>query len=142
MKNFVRSLPQIYVIFTATRKIHTQISPFYAVFLITYAFVNFNKVITMQYYMWLWGSLLILLPESSLVTNSNRRWRTAFNLGIQWVLGIMVWVWLSFRLEKDGENIFNLMWMMCVIKLFWDLWVVLSFLKTVKNIHGYEKAKI
>lgn len=98
MKSFVRSLPQIYVIFIATRKLHVQISPFYAIFIITYAFVNFNKVITMQYYMWLWGALLILAPESSLMTNTNRRWRTAFNLTIQWVLGIMVWVWLSFRL--------------------------------------------
>ena len=100
MKGFVRSIPQIYVIFLASRKLHSQISPFYAIFLITYGFVNFNKVITMQYYMWMWGSLLILLPESSITTNSKRRWRTAFNLTIQWVLGILIWVWTSIRVEK------------------------------------------
>ncbi len=98
MKNFVRNLPQIYVIFIASKKLHQKITPFYAIFLITYAFVNFNKVITMQYYMWMWGSLIILLPESTLTTNSERRYKVAFNLTIQWVLGILVWVWATTRL--------------------------------------------
>lgn len=70
MKNFVRNLPQIYVIYICSKKLHNHISPYHAVFLMTYAFVNFNKVITMQYYMWMWGSLIILLPESTLMTNS------------------------------------------------------------------------
>ena len=72
MKGFVRIIPQIYVILIATKKLHSEISPFNGIFLITYAFVNFNKVITMQYYMWMWGALLILLPESSLTTNSGQ----------------------------------------------------------------------
>ena len=35
----------------------------------------------------------------------------------------------------------NFMWFMCVIKLLWDLWVVTSFLTTIKNVQGYEPIK-
>lgn len=98
--NSLRSLAQFAIIYSASREVHNRISPYYGIFLITYAFVNFNKVITMQYYMWIWGALLLLLPESSLMTNTNRRIRKSFNLIIQWILGIMVWVWFSRKLEN------------------------------------------
>lgn len=98
MKAFTRLIPQLYIMGVVTYRTHRDISPYYAIFLITYGFVSFNKVITMQYYMWVWGALLLLLPESSIATNSNRRGRISFNLTIQWVLGILLWVWLSRRL--------------------------------------------
>ena len=137
-QSFLRSLAQVCVIFTVTRKVHSTLSPAYAAFLVTYAFVSFNKVITLQYYMWVWGALLLVLPESSLLTNSFRRFKKSFNLTLQWVLGILVWVWMSLRLEGEGDNIFKGMWIVCLIKLFLDLWVMCGFMKTIRNVHPYQ----
>ena len=137
-QSFIRSLAQFLMIFTLTRRIHKSISPAYGLFLITYAFIAFNKVITMQYYMWVWGALLVLLPESNLLTNSNRRLQKSFNYAIQWVLGILVWVWMSIRLEQQGENLFKGMWIVCLCKLFSDLWALAGFMSTIKNVHSYQ----
>jgi hypothetical protein len=97
-QSFVRSMAQLVVIVAITKRLHKNISPYYAHFLITYAFVSFNKVITMQYYMWIFGALLILLPESSLMTNSNRRYQKSFGYLMQYCLGILLWVWSSIKL--------------------------------------------
>jgi hypothetical protein len=101
-QSFVRSMAQLVVIIAITKRLHKNISPYYAHFLITYAFVIFNKVITMQYYMWKFGALLIVLPESSLMTNSNCRFQKCFRYLMQYCLGILLWVWSSIKLERDG----------------------------------------
>lgn len=93
-------MAQIVVIIAITRRIHKSMSPFYCHFIIMYAFVSFNKVITMQYYMWVIGALLLVLPESTLLTNKHRRFQKAFSYIMQWMLGILLWVWLSIKLEK------------------------------------------
>ena len=135
----MRSIAQFCVLFTVSRRVHNSISPAYAFFLCTYAFVSFNKVITLQYYMWVWGALLLVLPESNLATNSSRRLQKSFNYTIQWVLGILIWVWMSIKLESSGENVFRGMWVICIGKLFNDLWVLVGFMKTIKNVQLYQK---
>lgn len=52
---------------------------------------------------------------------------------MQWILGILLWVWASMKLEKDGESIFNLMWLISIGKLFSDLWAVTGFMSTIRN---------
>jgi hypothetical protein len=69
-------------------------------FLITFGFVEFNKVITLQYYMWVWGALLLVLPESRIMT--MKQYRKGINLALQWVLGVALWIWLSLKLENSG----------------------------------------
>ena len=80
----------------------------------------------------------MVLPESSLLTNSNRRLQKSFNYTIQWVLGVAIWVWMSLRLEGDGDNIFKGMWMICIGKLFLDMWVLYGFMKTIRNVLPYS----
>lgn len=134
----MRSIAQLCIIVVVSKRLHKSISPYYAHFIITYAFVSFNKVITMQYYMWVFAALMLVLPESSLMTNSNRRFQKSFSYFMQWLLGILLWVWASIKLEKEGENVFNLMWLICVGKLFSDLWAVTGFMSTIKNKLHYQ----
>lgn len=75
-------------------------SVFYLHFLITFGFVTFNKVITMQYYMWLIGAIFLVLPETKIVTLKLHR--KALALSLQYILGISMWIWLSLRLEQSG----------------------------------------
>lgn len=137
-QSVMRSVAQLCVVVAATKRTHKSISPYYAHFVMTYAFVSFNKVITMQYYMWIFGALLLVLPESTLMTNSNRRFQKSFSYLMQYSLGILLWVWSSIKLEKDGENVFNLMWFICVGKLFSDIWALRGFMSTLKNKLTYE----
>lgn len=137
-QSVMRSMAQLCVIVAVTKRVHKSMSPYYCHFVITYAFVSFNKVITMQYYMWIFGALLLVLPESSLMTNPNRRFQKAFSYIMQYSLGILLWVWSSIKLEKEGENVFNLMWAICIGKLFSDLWAMTGFMSTLKNKQAYQ----
>jgi hypothetical protein len=105
-------------------------SLFYLQFLITFAFVEFNTVITLQYYQWVFGSLLLVLPESRILTFKQHS--KGFNLALQWVFGISIWIWMSMKLEGDGDSILFAMWVICLGKILLDLWVLLQFMKTVK----------
>ena len=80
--------------------------------------------------MWVWGRLLLVLPESRLLTYNQST--KAFNYAIQWVLGVGLWVWISIKLEQDGDNLINAIWVISIVKILLDLWVLLGFIKTVK----------
>lgn len=99
-RSLMRVLPFTYILLSLSFRNVRNYSPFYLQFLLTFAFVTFNKVITMQYYMWIFGSVLLVMSESLIFTQKN--YKKAFNLGIQFVLGVAVWVWSSMRLEDSG----------------------------------------
>lgn len=134
----MRSVPQIIAIFAISQRVHKSVSPYYAHFLVTFVFVCFNKVITMQYYMWVFGALILLLPESSLYTNSFRRFQKAFGWLMQWLLGILLWVWLANKLEGEGVNAFSTLWIISLFKLGLDTWVLIGFMATITNRAGYQ----
>jgi len=69
---------------------------FYMQFLMTFGFVEFNSVITLQYFQWVYGALFLVLPESRIMTFKN--YKKGFNLALQWLLGVAVWIWMSIKL--------------------------------------------
>lgn len=58
--------------------------------------------------------------------------KKGFNLVIQWFLGITVWIWMSLKVEAEGDNVLLAMWVICLGKILIDLWVLIGFMKTVK----------
>jgi hypothetical protein len=58
--------------------------------------------------------------------------KKGFNLAIQWFLGIAVWIWMSLKVEAEGDNVLLAMWVICLGKILIDLWVLIGFMKTVK----------
>lgn len=73
-------------------------------FVQTFAFVTFNKVVTSQYFIW----FLIFLPyyfaTSSLTTRENTA-RGVLMLG-SWILGQGCWLFYAYKLEFLGESTF------------------------------------
>ncbi len=95
----IRLIPTFYIIVTSLRFLKGY-SIFFLHFLATYAFVSFNKVITLQYYMWILGALILVLPESLIFI--QKRYRMGFGLLLQYILSIIIWIWLSLSLENEG----------------------------------------
>jgi hypothetical protein len=89
-------VPFGYILISLSVKYIRSYSPFYLHFLATLAFVTFNKVITMQYYMWIFGALLLVLPESLIFI--NKLYRKGLSLAIQYFFPIIIWIWMSMRL--------------------------------------------
>ena len=70
-------------------------------FLQTFAFVTFNKVITSQYFIW----FLIMLPH--FLANSNlARWYKGPRIFLQWGLTQGLWLKQAYDLEFLGKNTF------------------------------------
>ena len=97
-------------------------------FLSTTAFVMFNRVITMQYYMWVLGLVILVLPEN--LTYTQNRHRMGLSYALQYLFPLLVWIWLSLRLEGEGENYLHTMWLVGLFTVFFQLWVIVSFNKT------------
>lgn len=73
-------------------------------FMQTFAFVTFNKVITSQYFLW----FMILLPHflsSSSLIGSN--YKTGILCLIMWVASQGIWLGYAYKLEFLGENTFD-----------------------------------
>lgn len=134
----IRIIPTAYIILTSLKFLRGY-SVFYLHFLATYAFVSFNKVITLQYYMWIFGSLILVLPESLIFI--QQRYRMGFGLILQYFLSIIIWIWLSMSLENEGENNLHTMWLICLFQIYMHIWVVTSFMKTVRCYNPDEEKK-
>ncbi len=61
-KILIRKLPLVYLLTTLSFKYSLKNSMFYLHFLLTFGFVVFNSVITLQYYQWIGTALLLVLP--------------------------------------------------------------------------------
>ena len=138
-RSLIRIIPSIYIILSSLKFLKGY-SAFYLHFLAVYAFVSFNKVITLQYYMWIFGALILCLPESLIII--QKRFRMGYGLILQYILPIVIWIWLSIRLENEGENNLHVMWLICLFQIYMHLWVLTSFMKTVPCYNPVEERKM
>ncbi|RKP30535.1 hypothetical protein METBISCDRAFT_16034 [Metschnikowia bicuspidata] len=73
-------------------------------FIQTFAFVAFNKVVTSQYFIWFTIFLPHYFATSSLLSN-EKKFRGVMML-ILWVASQVVWLFYAYRLEFLGESTF------------------------------------
>lgn len=76
-----------------------------SLFLQTFAFVIFNKVMTSQYFIW----FLIFLPQylaGSRLLTKKYAWRGVFTLAL-WVVSQATWLYFAFNLEFLGQSTFD-----------------------------------
>lgn len=69
----------------------------------TFAFVNYNKVMTSQYFIWYLLFLPFFLKNSTLTGTNKVRGAAAL---AAWVIGQVVWLSYAYQLEFLGKNVF------------------------------------
>ena len=81
----------------------------FRVFLLSFLFVTFNKVITAQYFLWWIAPLTLVIPYCHL---SIKQW--LFSI-LSLLLTQNLWNYFAFQLEFVGKNCFLHVWIACVL---------------------------
>jgi GPI mannosyltransferase 1 subunit M len=94
--------PQLLLLLKFTIYHHDDL-PF-CVTAITVVFVVFQKVCTVQYFVWYFCLLPLMLPQSTMPL------RRGGQLCMIWLLGQGFWLFAAFLLEMQGGNTFIYIW--------------------------------
>lgn len=99
-------------------------------FIQTFAFVTFNKVITSQYFIW----FLIFLPHylsTSRLATQKFAYKGVTMLGA-WVVTQGLWLYFAYKLEFKGESTFNIgLFFSSVIFFLTNCWMLGEFIEKV-----------
>ena len=77
-----------------------------AFFALTVLFVAFNKVCTVQYFVWYLSLLPLLMPYCS-----DRRHLTTLASGaVLWIATMAAWLGVAYQLEFGGQQVFLWLW--------------------------------
>lgn len=104
-------------------------------FLVTLAFVTFNKVCTAQYFVWWIGLLPLVLPfiYSSVPALRAESWThklTAVGVLVGvWAASLGHWLYWAFLLEFKAEPVFLQIWISSILFLTANVCVMLLFIK-------------
>lgn len=128
MHQLLKLLPTAYLLIKITTSYYKNLH--LSIFLMTYVFVLFNKVLTVQYYMWIFASLALIVNSLTLVIMS--KWRALLHLFATWILGVLVWVWCAQKIEGQGEDMFGFMWVVCIARLIGETWILMSLIATIE----------
>ncbi|KAH3899030.1 related to GPI mannosyltransferase 1 [Saccharomycodes ludwigii] len=112
---YYKFLPQLIISFVAIptlilSSIHDFIGLLNVLFIQTYAFVIFNKVITSQYFIWYLLFLPLYLSNINDNNNNNGRGKAKvlhiFKILLIWVSTQAIWLYFAYYLEFQGLNCF------------------------------------
>eukprot|EP00298_Acanthocystis_sp_HF-20_P000096 c10114_g1_i1.p1 GENE.c10114_g1_i1~~c10114_g1_i1.p1 ORF type:complete len:410 (-),score=63.11 c10114_g1_i1:39-1268(-) len=95
-------IPQLILTLVLSFKFSRYIS--FCVFLQTFVFVVFNKVCTVQYFIWYLCFLPLMIPDLKCTKTD------VLLLTVPWTLSLVAWLYTAYLLEFQGENTFVLIW--------------------------------
>jgi len=91
-------IPQLLLILAFTHKFSKDL--IFSMFLQTFTFVAFNKVCTVQYFIWYFSILPLIIHDSSLT-----KFKSAI-LFLLWFVSQLAWLIQAYYLEFEGKNTF------------------------------------
>jgi phosphatidylinositol glycan class M len=106
----------------------------FALFLQTWVFVAWNKVITVQYFHWYLALLPLALAQSRL-SLKGQKWKLAA-LGILWLVTELHWNFWAYWLELRGQSSFLYVWMAGLVFFAANVCVLAAFITH----HNYTPA--
>lgn len=86
---------------------------YFGLFALTAVFVIFNKVCTVQYFVWYFSLLPLVLPALRR-SAALSAWRAATMFAL-WLAGVALWLLQAYRLEFLGENTYLAVWFASVV---------------------------
>lgn len=116
-------LPQLLVVLILSWRYRLKDDLNFALFVITFGFVTFNKVVTSQYFLW----YLSLLPLCLAELNLSRTKSAA--MAMAWLLSQALWLFCAYRLEFLGHNVMLHVWVASLIFFVTNLYILSQFLQ-------------
>ena len=122
-------LPQFGTVLVIGWLYHADLA--FALFLQTWIFVAWNKVLTVQYFHWYTALMPLILPQSWLASawgNTRARW-TAIGMFLVWLVTELHWNFWAYWLELEGQCAFVYVWMAGLVFFFANVFVISLFIR-------------
>ncbi|TXG73612.1 hypothetical protein EZV62_002191 [Acer yangbiense] len=106
----------------------------FCLFLQTFAFVEFNKVITAQYFVWFFCLLPLILPWSKMTL----KWEGLCCIFV-WMGAQSHWLMWAYLLEFKGRNVFVQLWLASILFLAANTFVLIMIIRRHKFTPVFEQ---
>lgn len=114
-------VPQLLIQIAVALRFHQDLT--FALFIQTLVFITFNKVITVQYFVWYFALLSFVLPQSRLSM------RSLMIMLVGWGSTQAIWLNYAYRLEFLGHNTFFQIWISGIAFFLANIAIIIMFIK-------------
>ncbi|XP_032790261.2 GPI mannosyltransferase 1 [Daphnia magna] len=125
-------LPQVLIVLVISWRYRSRADIGVGLFVLTFGFVTFNKVVTSQYFLWYLSLLPLCLPELNF-SNTKR-----IAMASAWLLSQGLWLLSAYRLEFLGHNVMLHVWMASLLFFAVNIYIMTQVLQ-VKKSRGVKK---
>jgi phosphatidylinositol glycan class M len=115
--SLVSFVPQMALMLVCTHRYFRQLG--FCIILQTFTFVAFNKVCTVQYFIWYFSLLPLALPYLEFKSKFRPILMAALWQGAQ-----LLWLFFAYKLEFLGENTFFQIWLSGVVYFAINVWIL------------------
>ena len=120
-------LPQLLMVLILSWRYRSRADLSLALFVLTFGFVTFNKVVTSQYFLWYLSLLPLCIPELHF-SNTKR-----VSMGLGWLISQGMWLLCAYRLEFLGHNVMLHVWVASLLFFAVNVYILTQVLQVKNN---------
>lgn len=120
-------LPQLLIVLFLSWRYRSKETLSLALFVLTFGFVTFNKVVTSQYFIWYLSLLPLCLPELHM---SNFK---KLAIGLGWLSSQGLWLFSAYRLEFLGHHVMLHVWIASLLFFVVNVYIMSEVLQVKSN---------
>lgn len=107
----------------------------FAFFVLTTAFVAFNKIATSQYFIWYLSLVPVLVPA---FTSSSVSIWSVLQVTVSWFIGQAVWLYKAYQLEFLAHNQFFELWMASLLFFVINVYILVWFMDNYRSFANFN----